>query len=148
MRSVSMATRGSDSSPGPDPPWWVHPTVILVAVLLGAGAVIALVRPALLVASGADIDAATHVYAGYLATRDAALALVLVVLLALGARQLLAGALLLVALIQVADIVVDATTGRLLLVPGLAVLTALILGAAWKVAPRPLWRIASWREVS
>jgi hypothetical protein len=133
MHAVQIVTHDSDPSYGPGPPRWVPLAGILVALLFATGAVIALARPALLVASDAAIDAATHVSAGYLASRDSALAVALVVVLVLRARQLLAGALLLAALIQVADIVVDATTGRLVLVPGLAVLTALML-----VLPRGL----------
>jgi hypothetical protein len=129
------------------PPRWIPPAVVLVAVLFAAGAVIALARPALLVAPGAEVDAAAHVYAGYLAGRDAALAVALVVLLVLRASQLLAGALLLAALIQAVDIVVDATSGRLALLPGLAVLTVLMIAAATRLARRPMWRIASWRDI-
>jgi hypothetical protein len=129
------------------PPRWVPPAVVLVAVLFAAGAVIALARPALLVAPGADVDAAARVYAGYVASRDAALAVALVVLLVLRASQLLAGALLLAALIQAVDIVVDAATGRLVLVPGLAVLTVLMIATATRLARRPMWRTASWRDI-
>jgi hypothetical protein len=142
----------SESPPAPSagagPPRWVLPAVCLLAALFAAGAVIALVRPGLLASPGADVDAATRVYAGYLASRDAALALALVTLLVLRARQMLAAALLLAALIQLVDVVVDATTGRLVLVPGLVVLAAVMLASATRSAPRPLWRISSWRDAS
>jgi hypothetical protein len=130
------------------PPRWVTVAVALVALLFAAGAIIALARPALLVASGAHIDAATHVYAGYLASRDCVLAVAFVVLLAVRARQMLAGALLMAALIQAVDIAIDATSGRIVLVPGLVVLAALILAAATRLAPRPIWQAASWRDPS
>jgi hypothetical protein len=129
-------------------PRWVDVAVALAALLFAAGAVIALARPALLVGSGADVDAAARVYAGYLASRDGALAVALLVGLAVRARQLLAGALLMAALIQAVDIAVDASSGRLVLVPGLAALAALILAAATRLARRPVWRAASWRDPS
>jgi hypothetical protein len=69
------------------------------------------------------------------------------VLLVVRASKLLAGALLLAALIQAVDVVVDAATGRLVLVPGLAVLSVLMIAAATRLARRPVWRIASWRDI-
>jgi hypothetical protein len=152
--SVTDADSGRPDDQGPlpgrsvRPPRWVDAAVVLVALLFAAGGVIALVRPALLVASGADIDPAARVYAGYLASRDCALAVALIVLLVLRARQLLAGALLLAALVQAMDIVVDAGSGRLVLVPGLVLLAALMIAAATRLARRPVWRAASWRERS
>jgi hypothetical protein len=151
-------TRSADSGPsGPKPPLargtqppprWVGVAVVLVALLFAAGAIIALARPALLVTSGADIDEAAHVYAGYTASRDVVLAVALLVLLVIRARQVLAGVLVLAALIQAVDIVVDASSGRLVLVPGLAVVGALMLATATRLARRPAWRAASWRDPS
>jgi len=55
-------------------PWWVVASVIVGALLMGAGAAIALIRPAMLVTPNAEITAAVRVYAGYLISRNLALA--------------------------------------------------------------------------
>ena len=57
-------------------PWWVSAIVLLAALLLTAGAIIALVHPAMLVSPGAAITPATRVYADYLFSRNLALAMV------------------------------------------------------------------------
>jgi hypothetical protein len=69
-------------------------------------------------------------YAGYFISRNLAPAVALVMLLALRAHRMLTGVLVLASLVQAFDIVIDATTGRLVLVPALALLTALLLTAA------------------
>ncbi len=66
------------------PPWWVSGIVGLGAALLGAGAVIALVHPAMLVSPHDQINDAARIYAGYFAARNLGLAILL--LAALGVR--------------------------------------------------------------
>ncbi|MEO7060600.1 MAG: hypothetical protein ABI083_12835 [Lapillicoccus sp.] len=120
--------------------------VLVIAGLTAAGGVIAAVDPGMLIGTAAPETRATYVYAGYLVSRNLALAVALVALLALRARRMLAGALLLTALIQILDIVVDAATGRLALVPGLVVLTAALFAATVKASPEPPWRLGTWRD--
>jgi hypothetical protein len=110
------------------------------------GAVIAWLNPALLVGQHAQINDAVHMYAGYFISRNLALAVALVMLLALRAHRMLTGVLVLASLVQAFDIVIDATTGRLVLVPALALLTALLLTAASRLSPQPLWRVGAWRS--
>ena len=69
----------------------------------------------------------------------------LLALLALRSYRMLTGALVLTAFVQLLDIAIDAATGRLLLLPGLVVLTAALFAAAAKLSPQPLWRAATWR---
>src|SRR5450432_2907827 len=101
--------------------WWIKLIVIAGALLMGAGGVIALVNPAMLVAPGADINAATHVYAGYLVSRNLVLAVMLLVMLGLRAKGPLRTMMVTVALVQFADAVLDAVEGRLPLIPGVLV---------------------------
>lgn len=81
-----------------------------------------------------------HVYAGYFIGRNLALAVALLMLLALRAHRMLTGALVLASLVQAFDIVIDARTGRLVLVPALVLLTAHLFTAASRLSPQPLWR--------
>lgn len=112
---------------------------LLAALLLTVGAVIALVHPILLVPPASHITEAVRFYAGYLASRNLALALMLVVLLALRARPSLAYFMALVALIQFIDVVIDAAETRWAIVPGVLLLGLLFLLAAVRLADGPLW---------
>ena len=127
-------------------PWWVATIVLLGAALMAAGGVIALVHPALLLAPGERMNQAARVYADYLVARDLAVAIVLGVLLAMRVRRMLAGLLVLTALIQLLDAGLDAATGRLTLVPGLLVLTAAFLVGAGRLCGQALWQAATWRD--
>jgi len=73
-------------NPTPTPPlsipWWVAAIVIIGAVLTAAGGLFALVRPETLLEPGQAMNAAAHVYAGYLISRGLAVALMLLALLA------------------------------------------------------------------
>jgi len=102
-------------------PWWVRAAVILGALLAATGAVIALVHPIMLVSPRDEINGAVRIYAGYFASRNIALALMLLVLLALGARRALANLMVLVAFIQVLDALMDCLEGRWNIVPGVLV---------------------------
>ena len=127
------------------PPRWVEAVVLVAATLTAGGAAVAWLRPQLLVGGQGDISPATRVYADYLISRNIALAVVLLALLALRSYRMLTGALVLTAFVQLLDIAIDAATGRLLLLPGLVVLTAALFAAAAKLSPQPLWRAATWR---
>jgi hypothetical protein len=114
-------------------PRWSTLVVILAAALTGAGGAIAAIHPTLLTPPHTPMNAAARVYAGYTLSRDLAIAVALLVLLACRARRGLAGMLLFVALIQIIDIAVDAVSGRLALLPGLGALVLLLLSAAWQL---------------
>src|SRR5271170_6162602 len=100
----------------PPIPWWISAVVLLGALLTATGAVLALVHPAMLVSPRDEINAAVHVYAGYLAARNGALAVMLLVLLGLRARRALGSLMVLVALIQVLDACMDVVEGRWMIV--------------------------------
>jgi hypothetical protein len=126
------------STTAPTIPHWVVAIVLFGALLTAAGGVIALVRPEMLLAPGERMTAAANVYAGYLVSRDLALAGALLAALALRARPTLAGFMWLAALTQGIDTVVDATTGRTWLVPVVFVVgVAFLIGALRLKATAP-----------
>jgi len=130
---------GSDTATGFLLPWWLGGIVICGATLMAVGAIIALVWPALLVSHGAQITEAVRVYAGYLFSRNLAIALMLLVTLFAGARSALGNYLILAAFIQYLDVAIDAAEGRWTLVPGVLILgTAFLIGAS-VIFPRPIW---------
>ncbi|MGB7191213.1 MAG: hypothetical protein WBD10_13810 [Acidobacteriaceae bacterium] len=126
-------------------PWWACLVAILGAFLLAAGAAIALVHPALLVSPNASINQAVHIYAGYLASRNLAIAILLVALLALRARFALSNLLALVAFVQILDAIIDAVEGRWPIVPGILVLGLVFLLAAGRLSGYPFWKSAAWQ---
>jgi hypothetical protein len=122
---------------------WVKAVVILCVVLTGAGAVIAFVRPGILVQPNAEITAAVRTYAGYLTSRNAALALILLVLLVMRARRALGNLLATVGIIQVLDCFVDCVEARWTIAPGVLVLGIVFLITANRLCG-PLWRRDAW----
>jgi hypothetical protein len=66
--------------------------------------------------------------------------------LLLRARRTLPGLMMLTALIQVIDAIVDAAGGRSTLVAGVLVLGVAFLAGAARLSPRPPWRPESWRD--
>ena len=120
--------------------------VILGAVLFATGGVLALVHPAIMVSPHDEINAAVRIYAGYFASRNLALAFMLLALLALRARRALGNLLTLVALIQVFDAGMDCVEGRWAIVPGVLVLALLFLIAANRLCGSPFWTIGAWRR--
>src|SRR5580704_8431902 len=102
-------------------PWWVQAIVLLGSALMAAGALIALLNPAMLVSPHDEINAAVHVYAGYLFSRNAALAILLVASMIFRAKGTLNTLILLTAFIQLLDAAVDCMEGRWVIVPGVAV---------------------------
>jgi hypothetical protein len=129
-------------------PGWVVASVIAGALLMGAGAAIALVRPAMLVAPKAEITDAVRVYAGYLVSRNLALALMLIAMLAIRARRVLSGLMLLTAFIQFIDAGMDVLEGRWAIVPGVLIFAIVFFLGAARLNGQPLRKIASWRSAS
>ena len=67
-------------------------------------------------------------------------------MLAVRARRGLAGLVVLSALIQAIDAVVDATTGRVSLLPIVLVFAVAFLIGATRLLKQALWKAASWRD--
>lgn len=99
-----------------------HPGVLLTI----AGAVISKLDPTLLT-NGSPMTEAARVYADYLFARNLALAVVVLLLLAIRARRMLAGLMVLVALIQLLDVGDDLARGAWLLIPGVLVFAIVFL---------------------
>jgi hypothetical protein len=126
-------------------PLWVSIVVILGALLTITGAVISKVDPTLLTSGGSMTDAA-RVYADYMFARNLAVAILLLVLLAVRARQMLAGFMVLTALIQTIDVIDDLARGAFVLVPGLVLFAIVFFVGASLLFGRPAWQIAAWRN--
>jgi hypothetical protein len=127
-------------------PLWVFIVVIVGALLSVIGAVISKVDPTL-VTNGNPMTDAARVDADYMFARSLSLAVMLLLLLALRARRMLAGFMVLIALIQIIDVVDDLARGAFLLVPGLLVFAAVFLVGAWQLFGQAIWRIDAWREL-
>jgi hypothetical protein len=125
-------------------PVWPRLIVMLGVLLLAAGAIIAVVHPILLVSPQDQINQATHVYAGYLASRNMALALVLLATLILRAKRTLNILVLLTAVIQALDIVMDGAEGRWAIVPAVVILGALFFAASARISGYPFWKKEAW----
>jgi hypothetical protein len=113
-------------------------------VLLLTGAVIAFVKPDMLVNPHEQINGAVRVYAGYLASRNFALAGFVLGALFSRARSLLNHVLLLVATVQLVDAVIDCFEARWLVVPGVTILAVLFFAAAAGISRQPVWRAKAW----
>ena len=137
--SLSPESSGSIS-------WGLALLVILGAILFATGGVLALIHPAMMVSPHDEINGAVRIYAGYFASRNLALAFMLLALLGLRARQALANLMTLVALIQVFDICMDLAEGRWAIVPGVLVLGLLFLVGAHRMCGSPFWRKSAWRR--
>ena len=129
-------------------PKWLPLIVVPGALLLAAGAIVALVNPAMLASPGIAINGAVHVYAGYLVARNLALALLLLVTLSMGARRSLSTLMVLTALIQLLDAGMDMAERRWPLIPGVLIFAALFLFGAARITGAPVWRRAAWRDAS
>jgi hypothetical protein len=137
---------GSTANPNASAiPWWVRLIVILGAIVTAMGALIALFHPAMLVSSHDDINGAVRIYAGYLAARNLAIALMLGGLLVIGAKRALGHLMILVVLIQMLDVCMDAVEGRWMIVPGVLLIGVLFLIAAARLCEGTrLWKIEAW----
>jgi hypothetical protein len=108
------------------------------------GAVVALVRPGMLVSPHDEINGAVHIYAGYLVARNLAIAIMLVVLLFLGAKRALGNLMVLVGLIQLLDVCMDVAEGRWTIVPGILVFGLIFLFGAARLSNYPIWSAEAW----
>lgn len=126
-------------------PWWVTVIVVFGALLTIGGAVISKVAPTLLT-SGTTLSDGARVYADYFFARNLPLALLLLMLLALGASHMLARFMALTALIQVVDVINDLLRGDFILVPGLLVFAIVFLLGASKLFGQAVWRSDAWRD--
>jgi hypothetical protein len=118
--------------------------VIIGALLMALGGVIALLNPGMLLAPGEQITNGVKVYAGYLVSRNIALSVMLFAMLALRARRMLCGLMLLTALIQALDALLDIRDGRYILVPGVTVFSLVFLFGSWWLAGKGSWKI--WQQ--
>jgi hypothetical protein len=125
-------------------PVWVTAILLLGALLLAAGGVIALVNPRMLASPNDAITAAVRVYAGYLASRNFVLALMLFAAIANRARLLMHSLAVIVGLIQIADVIFEAVEGRWLVVPGVLILGLLFFLAASQISGAPFWKREAW----
>jgi hypothetical protein len=126
-------------------PLWLSIVVIIGAVLTATGAVISKVDPTLLTNGNPMTDAA-WVYADYVFARNLALAVMLLLLVTLRARRMLAGFMVLIALIQCIDAIDDLSRGDVLLVPGLLVFAIVFLFGAWQLFGQAIWHSDAWRD--
>jgi hypothetical protein len=111
-------------------PWWLQAAVIVGALLMLSGAIIALVRPEMLVSPGDAINGPARIYAGYLFSRNLTLAVMLMAALIMRARSALRTLMVLTAFIQLLDAIVDATEGRWVIVPGVLVFALVFFAGA------------------
>jgi hypothetical protein len=126
--------------------WLPKVIAVLGALLLTAGALIALFHPVMLVSAHDEINGAVHIYAGYLASRNLAIAVMLLAALGLAAKRLLNNLLLLVSLVQLLDAVVDIVEGRWPVATGVMILAALFLVASGSLSGYPFWKVQVWKE--
>lgn len=124
-------------------PLWVKAVVVLCVVLTGMGAVIAVVRPGMLVQPHAEINAAVHTYAAYLVSRNTVLALMLLALMMIRARRALGNLLAVVGFIQVLDCVLDCVEARWTVAPGVLILGVVLLMSATRLCG-PIWHRDAW----
>ncbi len=131
VRAGVSVARSDGGAPG-----WVTAVVILGALVMVAGALIAVVRPALLLSPTDEVTGAVRVFAGYLFSRNLALGVLLIVMLRLRAWGALKGLMVLYALVQLLDAMVDGFEGRWAIAPGVLVLGVLFAVAATRVRCR------------
>jgi hypothetical protein len=123
-------------------PWWLVAIVIIGSLLIAIGAVMALFP------SGEHLNTAGRNYAEYFATRNLAMAAMLLVMLALRVRNVLAALMILTAFIQLLDMITAAATARIGLTPIDIVFAAVFLIGASRLLGQPFWRGAAWQRHS
>lgn len=143
-RSVNSSIAAASGPANQPIAWWVRVVVLLGAALTAMGAVVALVRPGMLVSPHDEINGAVHIYAGYLVARNLAIAIMLVVLLFLGAKRALGNLMVLVGLIQLLDVCMDVAEGRWTIVPGILVFGLIFLFGAARLSNYPIWSAEAW----
>ena len=127
-------------------PGWVRAVVIVGALLMGLGAIIALVNPSLLVGPHDLITGAVRIYAGYLTSRNLTIAVMLLAAMALRSTAMLNSLMLLTGFIQWVDAILDCLEGRWLVAPGVIVIGTLFLLASARVSGYPFWRSGAWKS--
>jgi hypothetical protein len=98
----------------------------------------------MLVSPHDEINGAVHIYAGYFASRNAALAIMLLALLVLRARVPLGNLMVLVALIQLIDAFIDCFEGRWNIVPGVLIFGIVFAVGAARLTAHPFWKREAW----
>jgi hypothetical protein len=152
MSEIEIADQVSLANSHPAPPattafpWWLQTVVFLGALLMVAGGLIALLNPAMLVSPHDEINAAVHIYAGYLFSRNAALAILLIASMIFRAKGTLNTLILLTAFVQCLDGVVDCMEGRWGIVPGVLMFALLFLLASARLSGHPFWRKEAWGQ--
>jgi len=146
--SAGLSIQTSLLDSGTPLPLWLRGVILLGIILLGMGAAISLLKPAMLVSPNAEITAAVRVYAGYTFSRDLALALMLLLALILRARSTLHSLMLLTGLVQLLDVIPDSLEHRYSIVPGILVIAVLFFLGAAKLAGAPFWKLQAWRTNS
>jgi hypothetical protein len=141
---MSQGTRVDSPTASNGIAWWLSAAVILGALLMAAGGIIALVNPAMLVSPHEEINEAVHVYAGYLASRNLVLAVMLLAMLALRARRALSYLMVLTAFIQFVDAGIDVAEGRWAVVPGVLFIGLVFFLGATRIGGIPLWKVEAW----
>ena len=126
-------------------PLWVSIVVILGVLLTLTGAVISKVDPTFLT-NGSPVTDAVRIYADYMFARNLSLAVMLLLLLVVRARRMLAGFMVLIALIQIVDVVDDLVRGEFLLVPGLLLFAIIFLLGAGRLFGQAIWHVDTWRD--
>jgi len=134
----------SDGTALPGFPWWITVAVVLGSLLILAGGVVAMVRPAMLVSPQDEINGVVHIYAGYLTSRNVTLAGMLLVMLVLRARTALSNLMVFTAFIQLLDAVIDCVEGRWPSVPMVLVFGLVFLMGAARLRGVKLWRRQAW----
>ena len=129
-----------------NPRAYVKIIVLFGAVLLAFGAFLAIFNPALLVGRDEQMNNSARVFAGYLFSRNFALAVLLAGALALRARRVLGGFVTLTALIQFVDAAVDCYEQRWAVVPIVVLLGVAFLTAAGSILGQPVWNMNAWRD--
>lgn len=124
-------------------PLWTRLVALLGALLSLAGGVISLANPAMLTGPHDAINNAVHIYAGYTAARDLAVALLLLLLVLLSARHALGQLMFMVGLIQLIDTAIDCVEARWSVAPGVLILGILFLAAATRLIG-PFWKPSTW----
>lgn len=124
--------------------WWLWIVIVLGVLLIVAGGVIALIHPAMLVSPHDEINGAVRIYAGYLASRNLALAIMLVALLSLRVKGALSNLMVLVALVQLIDACIDCIEGRWAIVPGVLVFGLIFCYGAFRLSGYPFWKREAW----
>jgi len=127
-------------------PWWLRTIVVLGALLMATGAIIALLHPALLVSPHDEINGAVRIYAGYLTSRNLGIAIMLLLAMGLRANGALNTLMLLTAFIQVLDIGIDCVEGRWAVIPGVTVLAVMFFAGSARLSGFPFWRMGAWKQ--